>query len=388
MSGLLVKSTVVMRENLEEMARQGLEIPVLLGGAALTRKYVEEDCVKVYNKSRVAYARDAFDGLDLMDKVMTGSFDDFVSAQAAKREGRPSHTKRVLGAAADASLRPVDVEEARVRRAELSSGVAVPQPPFWGACRLEEVPAKALVPYLNETMLFQFQWGFRKAGRSLEEYKAWARIELKPILKRMLDLSQTDNILKPQAVYGYWPAAAQGNDVILFEPGHHDREIARFSFPRQAREGGLCIADFLRDITDTQRDVIGLQIVTMGQDSSEVARQWFADNRYQDYLYLHGLSVEMAEAMAEYVHRRIRAELGFAAEDDRDMAKMLKQKYRGGRYSFGYPACPNLADQEILLKLLKAEEIGVVLSDEYQLHPEQSTSAIVLHHPQAKYFSV
>ena len=200
-------------------------------------------------------------------------------------------------------------------------------------------------------------------------------------------MCEAENILQPQAVYGYWRCVADGESVVLFgEDG--TSEVARFAFPRQAREGGLCIADFFRDRTANQHDVIGLQIVTMGQKASDTARAWFADNRYQDYLYLHGLGVEMAEALAEYVHKRIRAELGFGHEDDRDIDKMLKQGYRGSRYSFGYPACPNLADQSQLLKLLGAERIGVVLSDEDQLHPEQSTSAIVCHHPQAKYFSV
>ena len=203
----------------------------------------------------------------------------------------------------------------------------------------------------------------------------------------MLDLTEEQDILRPQAAYGYWKCASQGNDVILFgEDG--ETEVARFALPRQNREGGLCIADFLRDASDPQRDVIGLQLVTMGGRASDVARQWFAADRYQDYLYLHGFSVEMAEALAEYIHKRIRAELGFAAEDARDMHALLQQGYRGSRYSFGYPACPNLADQRQLLALLRAEEIGVALSEEDQLEPEQSTSAIVVIHPQAKYFSI
>jgi 5-methyltetrahydrofolate--homocysteine methyltransferase len=265
--------------------------------------------------------------------------------------------------------------------------VPVPAPPFWGARVLERVPLKALVPYLNETMLFQFQWGFRKAGKSLEEYKTWAQHEVKPILKRILEMAEKDNILQPQAAYGYWRCYSDGDAVVLLGDDGVT-EVARFNFPRQGREGGLCIADFFRDRTANEHDVIGLQVVTMGQRASEVAREWFADNRYQDYLYLHGLGVEMAEALAEHTHKRIRAELGFGHEDDRDMDKMLKQGYRGSRYSFGYPACPNLADQAQLLKLLGAERIGVQMSDEDQLHPEQSTSAIVCHHPQAKYFSV
>jgi 5-methyltetrahydrofolate--homocysteine methyltransferase len=387
MSGLLVKSTVVMRENLAEMTREGLDIPVLLGGAALTRKYVEEDCVDSYGAGRVAYARDAFDGLDLMDKVITGKFDTHIGEAKAKRASRPSNTKRTLGTAAQPRvMRPVDFEEIKTRRAELAAAVPVPTPPFWGTRVLERVPLKALVPYLNETMLYQFQWGFRKAGKSLAEYKSWANAEVKPIMRRILELAEKDDILRPQAVYGFWRCYSEGDSVVLFDD--KEKEVARFTFPRQAREGGLCIADFFRDSTANEFDVIGLQVVTMGQHASEVAREWFADNRYQDYLYLHGLGVEMAEALAEYSHKRVRGELGFSADDDRDIDKMLKQGYRGSRYSFGYPACPNLADQTQLLSLLGAERIGVQMSDEDQLHPEQSTSAIICHHPQAKYFSV
>jgi 5-methyltetrahydrofolate--homocysteine methyltransferase len=407
MSGLLVKSTVVMRENLEEMSRQGLDLPVMLGGAALTRRYVEEDCVKSYACGRVAYARDAFDGLALMDRIVSknnggNDFDGHLAELKRKNLGRPVNEKRKLGRAGDAQpQRPVDVEEIRLRRAELTRGVPVPMPPFWGAQIIARVPAKTIVSYLNERMLYQFQWGYRKDGRSLAEYKAWSRTELRPVLNRILEIAIRENILVPQAAYGYWRCAAQGNDVILFDDnakGGREREVARFAFPRQNREGGLCIADFLRDVDDpgldapgldaNGRDVIGLQVVTMGARASEVARQWFAEDRYQDYLYLHGLSVEMAEAFAEYVHKRIRGELGFAAEEARDHDEMLNQGYRGSRYSFGYPACPNLADQRQLLALLGAAEIGLTLTEEDQLDPEQSTSAIVLHHPQAKYFSV
>jgi 5-methyltetrahydrofolate--homocysteine methyltransferase len=397
MSGLLVKSTVVMRENLEEMSRQGLDVPVMLGGAALTRRYVEEDCVTSYASGRVAYARDAFDGLALMDKIVSranggNDFDGYLAEVQKKNAGRPVNQSRKLGRAADARpMRPVDLEEIRLRRAELNRGVPVPEPPFWGPRTIARVPVKALVPYLNERMLYQFQWGFRKDGRSLSEYRDWARKELRPILARIADIAIREDILVPQAAYGYWRCAAQGNDVILFDdrgPGNKEREVARFPFPRQNRDGGLCIADFFRDADDGERDVIGLQVVTMGGRASEAAREWFAQNRYQDYLYLHGLSVEMAEAFAEYVHKRIRGELGFAAEEARDHDEMLAQGYRGSRYSFGYPACPNLSDQRQLLQLLRADEIGLTLSEEDQLDPEQSTSAIVVHHPQAKYFSV
>lgn len=388
MSGLLVKSTVVMRENLEEMTRIGLDVPVMLGGAALTRNYVEDDCVRAYASGRVAYARDAFDGLHLMDKVTGNGFDDYLAAVQAKRKGKARNESRTLGQADPRGFAPVDVVYAQSRRRRLTAGEPIPDPPFWGARVMETAP-KAVVPFVNERSLYQFQWGFRKQGRSLEDFLGWAKQELRPVLRRMLTLTEAEGILKPQAIYGYWKCAGQGNELILFEQDGMT-EAARFTLPRQPKQDGECIADLVRDVDDgpAARDVIGLQVVTVGQKASDIARAWFEENRYQDYLYLHGLSVEMAEAMAEYVHKRIRAEWGFAAEDERDIDRMLQQGYRGGRYSFGYPACPRLEDQVPLLRLLGAERIGVEISDEWQLHPEQSTSAIVLHHPRAKYFSV
>ena len=386
MSGLLVKSTVVMRENLEEMSRQNLDIPVMLGGAALTRNYVEDDCVRAYASGRVAYARDAFDGLHLMDRITGNAFDDYLAVVQSKRAGKSRNTTRTLGQADPAAFRPVDVAAVQQRRRRLTADQTPIEPPFWGPRMIEAAP-KAIVPFLNERSLYQFQWGFRKQGRTLEDFLGWAKQELRPVMRRMLGICEEQDILRPQALYGYWKAAGQGNDLIIFEQDGTTK-ICRFTLPRQPKDDGECIADFFRDVDDAQRDVIGLQVVTVGQKASDTARVWFEENRYQDYLYLHGLSVEMAEAMAEYSHKRIRAELGFAAEDDRDMEKMLAQSYRGSRYSFGYPACPKLEDQAPLMQMLQAERIGVSLSDEWQLHPEQSTSAIVVLNSRAKYFSV
>ncbi|CAG4905341.1 unnamed protein product [Acidocella sp. C78] len=339
MSGLLVKSTVVMRENLQEMSRQGLDIPVLLGGAALTRNYVEEDCVAAYASGRVAYARDAFDGLHLMDKVTGNGFDDYLAALQSKRRGKARNTKRTLGQADARGFAPVDISAVQARRRRLTRETPVLTPPFWGA-KIIEAPQKALVPYINERSLFQFQWGFRKQGKSLEDFMGWARQELRPVMKRMLDLCAADSILKPQAIYGYWKAAGQGNDLILFaEDGA--TELARFTLPRQPRDDGECIADFFRDVDDAERDVIGLQVVTMGEKASDTARAWFEENRYQDYLYLHGLSVEMAEAMAEYTHKRIRAELGF---------------FRRRRPRHGKNARPVLPRLTLLLRLPRLPE--------------------------------
>jgi 5-methyltetrahydrofolate--homocysteine methyltransferase len=392
LSGLLVKSTVVMRENLEEMTRLGVSIPVLLGGAALTRAYVEEDCVTAYGPGRVAYAQDAFDGLDLMNKVVAGQFDDHLQDIQRRKHNRPSGSKAKQRWAQNegktmSSLRPVEVEEIKLKRAELSKQVKVPVPPFWGARVIDAVPPRAVLPFLNDQMLFTFHWGFKKAGRSIEDYWKWIDTDVRPILRRLLAECEKDDILQPKAAYGYFKCAAHGNTVTLFnEDGK--TEVGHFEFPRQDKDGGVCISDFFRDIDSGERDVIGLQVVTAGQKVADVAREWFSGDRYQDYLYLHGLGVEVAEGLAEYVHKRIRAELGFGFEDDRDMKKLLKQGYRGSRYSFGYPACPRIEDQALLLKLLGAEKIGIELSDEFQLHPEQSTSAIVVHHPQAKYFNI
>ncbi|TAN48709.1 MAG: methionine synthase, partial [Rhodospirillales bacterium] len=375
MSGLLVKSTVIMKENLEAMREAGIDVPVLLGGAALTRNFVESDCRSAYVENRVAYARDAFDGLDLMAHVAAGNFDDFIAASAVHHPPRKAAPKPGQAPAA-----PVDLAR---RRADLAGLAPVPTPPFWGARLIERVEPKALVPYLNHTMLYQFHWGFKKAGRSLAEWKDQVEQEAGPILTRMLKLCEDEQILAPQAAYGYFRARAEGDTVLLQD--EKGAELARFAFPRQEGPDGLCLADYVRE---DGTDLIALQVVTMGKKLAETGHAWFETDRYRDYLYLHGLGVEMAEALAEHVHKRIREELGFGHEDARDIDSMIKQNYRGSRYSFGYPACPNLADQRQLLTLLGAGRIGVSLTDEDQLEPEQSTSAFVLHHPRAKYFRV
>ena len=315
-----------------------------------------------------------------MQKIVEGRFDAHVA------ERGEAQAKRTQSKGPTIQSKP-KTETAPGRRSKVKP-VPPPAPPFWGARQLSGVALEALVPYLNERMLYQFQWGYRKNGRSLEDYMAWAEKELRPVLKKVLAEAKDEGILEPQAVYGYWPAQGEGNDIILFDPQEREREVARFALPRQQRNGSLCIADFLAERASGDQDVIGLQIVTMGQGASDAARDWFAQDRYQDYLYLHGLGVELAEALAEYVHRRIRGELGFGGDDNRDLKKVLQQDYRGARYSFGYPACPNLEDQTQILKLLEAERIGVELSDAYQLHPEQSTSALVIHHPDARYFTI
>ena len=403
LSGLLVKSTLIMRENLTDLANRGIKLPVLLGGAALTRAFVEEDCVAAYSDSggRVAYAQDAFDGLDLMNKIAENGFDAHLQELQTKRANRPSNAKakerwsqndEVGKSLIGAELRPLELEAIKLKRAELAAQTQVPNPPFFGAKIIENISVKALIPYLNEQMLFTFHWGFKKAGKTLDEYWKWVEIEVKPILNRLLAECEASDILQPKAAYGYFKCASEGNSILIFDEGGA-KQIGQLDLPRQDKDGGICVADFFRDVdycgkNGGERDVLAMQVVTAGQKVADVAREWFAENRYQDYLYLHGLGVEIAESMAEYIHKKIRAELGFGHDDDRDMKKLLKQGYRGSRYSFGYPACPRLEDQKLLLSLLDAEKIGVELSEEFQLHPEQSTSAIVVHHPQAKYFNL
>jgi 5-methyltetrahydrofolate--homocysteine methyltransferase len=387
MSGLLVKSTVIMRENLEELTRLNINIPVFLGGAALTRKYVEEDCTKAYGTGGVAYAPDAFDGLNLMGTVIEGKFESHLASLAETHSRRPKKKQKQEENGEQPGNRPVDLKEIKLKRAELAKEVDVPSPPFWGPRLVENISMKSLPLYLNETMLFHFQWGFKKGRRAIGDLKTWVDEEIRPILHRMIQLVIEEKAFEPKAAYGYWKAASEGDSVVLFDKGGNT-EVGRFTFPRQNRKDGLSITDFFRDIDCDKRDLIALQVVTIGQRASDIAREWFSQDKYQDYLYLHGLGVEITEALAEYIHKRIREELGFAHLDDQNVKRMLRQGYRGARYSFGYPACPNLEDQRILLDLLDAERLGIEMSEEEQLHPEQSTSAIVVHHPQAKYFSV
>jgi 5-methyltetrahydrofolate--homocysteine methyltransferase len=239
---------------------------------------------------------------------------------------------------------------------------------------------------VNETTLFQFQWGYRRKGKSTREHERFVVEHVRPLYHALAKRCADEEILDPKAAYGFWRCVPAGDALVLLDPANDAKEVGRFTFPRQKGKKHLCISDFFRD--DGEPDVIGLQVVTVGQHASEVAREWFAANRYQDYLHLHGLGVEAAEGLAEYVHEKIRADLGIAAQDARETRELFKQGYRGSRYSFGYPACPNLADQEALLALLGAERIGITLSEEHQLWPEQSTSAIVCHHPDAKYFTI
>jgi 5-methyltetrahydrofolate--homocysteine methyltransferase len=391
MSGLLVKSTVIMKENLEEINRRGAatQLPVLLGGAALTRAYVEDDLRSLYG-GEVHYARDAFEGLSLMDRVM-----------AAKRGGAPVVDPERQAALEARRLRRQQTQAVREDlpslddssvRADIRYGVPVPAAPFLGTRVVRGLALTDYAALLDERATFLGQWGLRGArGGQGPSYEDLVETEGRPRLRYWLDRLSADKVLEAAVVYGYFPAYSEGNDlVVLDEDGQTER--ARFSFPRQRRERRLCLADFFRP-KDEGLDVVGFQLVTMGQPISEYTAKLFAANAYRDYLEVHGLSVQLTEALAEYWHQRMRAELvlpdgsRLSDADPPTLDGLLKTEYRGCRYAFGYPACPDLEDRAKVVDLLRPERIGVTLSEEYQLIPEQATDAIVVHHPDASYFN-
>jgi 5-methyltetrahydrofolate--homocysteine methyltransferase len=395
MSGLLVKSTVVMRENLAVLNERHIDAPVILGGAALNRKYVERDLRPEY-EGPLYYAKDAFDGLRLMDAIVAGAA---APARAAAAVGAVAEAE--AAEAGDdwkkraASLGSTDLhEEAAARygyvppKSDIARNEPVPEPPFWGSRVIEHIDPRAAAAYLNENMLFQVQWQYRKNRRSPVEFKKYINAEVRPILRELLEQCERDDILKPQAIYGFWPVQAEGDNLIVFDPENRHRQLETFEFPRMGKPPYWCLSDFFRPAAGEAHDAAAFMIVTVGRRVSDVAREWFAADRYKDYLHLHGLGVELAEALAEYIHKQIRVEWGIADSDAREKQELFKQRYRGSRYSFGYPACPRLEDQLKLWPLLRPERIGVELSEEFQLDPEQSTTAIITHHRQAKYFNV
>src|SRR5258706_896011 len=270
---------------------------------------------------------------------------------------------------------------------ELPRDIEYPKAPFLGARLVESIPLQSVLPYINEITLFQFQWGYRRKGKAQAPYKKLIQEKVRPIFHELARRCAKEKILDSKAAYGYWKCIPEGDTLVLLDPKDDGKSVARFTFPRQQGKQQRCLTDYFH-ARDGEPDVVALQVVTVGQRASNVSREWFAANRYQDYLHLHGLSVEAAEGLSEYIHKQIRAELGIAGDDAREMQELFKQGYRGCRYSFGYPACPRLEDQAQLLELLGAERLGIKLSEEFQLEPEQSTSAIVCHHPSAKYFTL
>ena len=391
MSGLLVKSTQIMRENLEEMNLRGLATrwPVILGGAALTRSFVEQDLAEIY-EGEVRYARDAFEGLRLMDaliKIKRGDTDVVL----------PALKKRVVE---PKNLLVRTVPDMMPERSDVASDNKIPTPPFWGVRVVKGVPLRDYSSFLDERATFMGQWGLKPSrAEDGPSYEELVETEGRPRLRSWLERIQTEGLLEAAVVYGYFPAVSDGDDLVIL---HHGPEGAtdggsggvpgtermRFKFPRQARDRHLCLSDFVKSKESGEIDVVPFQLVTMGNRISEFANELYQANDYRNYLEIHGLSVQLTEALAEFWHARVREELGFSSEDPSDMEGHFKLDYRGARYSFGYPACPDLEDRAKLVELLKPEVIGVTLSEELQLHPEQSTDAMVLHHPEAKYFSV
>ncbi len=384
MSGLLVKSTLIMRDNLEELNRRDMStVPVLLGGAALTRTYVERDLRAVYD-GRLFYGKDAFEGLRTMDRLMelkrTGADDPDFGIATGGRDLGPRMSEQRLAAAAAAAARG---ETLPSRAPTVASDNPLFTPPFVGSRVAKGISIDEIAAFLNETALFRNQWGYRPEDG---EDDAAFKDRVRRVLRDELSRAKADQLLVPQVVWGHFAANADGDDLVVFKDESRTAEWLRFTFPRQVVEPWLCIADFFRPVASGEADWASFQVVTMGARVSEETARLFAADEYQQYLYLHGLGVEMAEALAELWHHRIREELGFANEDGPTLTGLFRQKYRGGRYSWGYPACPALEDNAKVVELLGADRIGIEVSEGFQLHPEQSTTAIVCHHPQAKYF--
>jgi len=392
MSGLLVKSTVVMKENLEELNSRGYagRWPVLLGGAALTRAYVENDLAEVY-QGEVRYARDAFEGLRLMDAVAVARADPELSVSDTLPELRKRRVRAVVAAADDDG--PPDT-----KRSDVTQDNSIPKPPFWGSRVVKGIALADYASYLDERATFLGQWGLKgERGEDGASYEELVETEGRPRLRMWLERIKTEGLLEAAVVYGYFPCYSEGNDLVVLhhEAGAHAEAVGservRFSFPRQRRDRRLCLADFFktkeRYEANGEPDVIAFHLVTMGARVAEATAELFGRDAYREYLELHGLSVQLTEALAEMWHARVREELGYGAEDKDDLGAILRQGYRGSRYSFGYPACPDLTDRSLLVKLLDPSRIGVSLSEELQLHPEQSTDALVVHHPEAKYFN-
>ncbi len=377
MSGLLVKSTLIMRENLVELNERSMStIPILLGGAALTRTYVERDLREVYD-GRLFYGRDAFEGLRTMDRLVelkrTGASDPDFGREISERNV-PKRSRL------DPDTSPVEGQPAR---SDVAADNKLFVPPFVGTRVAVGLPIDEIAEFINLTALFRNQWGFRpENGENDTEFKD----RVKGTLREQMSKAREADLLAPSVVYGHFAANAEGNDLVIWKDESRTSEWMRFTFPRQRKEPWLCISDFFRSVDSGEEDFASLMLCTIGARASEETARLFAENRYQDYLFLHGLSVEMAEATAEYWHKRIREELGFVDEDGPTLTGLFRQQYRGGRYSWGYPACPDLADNAKVVELLGGDRIGVTVSEGFQLHPEQTTDAIVCHHPEAKYF--
>jgi 5-methyltetrahydrofolate--homocysteine methyltransferase len=396
MSGLLVKSTLIMKENLEVMNERSIKVPVVLGGAALTRRYVEDDLKTLY-KGTLFYARDAFAGLHTMDKLMSSNGDEVerphpaggtqASSLLVNEEEELLAEEAKLGVRKPTRVRAVVGDTTHTTRSNISADATVPQPPFFGSRVVDRIPLNNVFEFVNETALFKGQWQFKQGRKSNDEYRAFVSEHVRPVYEELKARSDRERLLKPKVVYGYFHCQSAGNDLIIYQDDAKT-ERTRFTFPRQPSGKHLCLADYFASVESGRMDVVAFHLVTMGRRASEYSQELFKSDNYSDYLYFHGLSVEGAEALAELWHKHIRQELGIADKDAKNLNELFRQGYQGSRFSFGYPACPNLEDQTKLFELLEPSRIDVELTEEFQLDPEQSTSAIIVHHPEARYFSI
>jgi len=381
LSGLLVKSTLIMKEDLEEMHRRGVKIPVICGGAALTERFVERDLAQAY-QGPVHYGRDAFSGLKLMESIRQGTTPEKIEPQVPKLVTPvPTAPAPKVVTPRSSAVNVIKGPSFHVHRDN-----PIPQPPFLGYRVLKNLRMQDVFPWVNKIALYRAQWQFKQGDRTPREFELYLQENVEPLFERFKAQTVREKILDPKVIYGYYKCYSEGNDLVVLD-GSAQSELTRFTFPRQSREPYQCIADFFRP-KGGELDVVAFHAVTVGKRASEVEQKLFKANKYAEYLYLHGLSVEAAEALAEYTHLLIRRDLGIDKQDKRKKEEIFRQGYQGSRYSFGYPACPNLEDQKKLFHLLPAEKIGISLSEAFQMAPEQSTSAIIVHHPQAKYFSV
>jgi 5-methyltetrahydrofolate--homocysteine methyltransferase len=386
MSGLLVKSTLIMKENLEVMNERGIAIPVILGGAALTRRFVEQDLKRVY-RGTVLYANDAFDGLRYMEKIAAGGPEEPAAGRSeADADDTFTGTEAKIALAQREDARYAGGDGTQVQSA-VARDAPIPVPPFWGTRVVDDIPLEEVFGYVNEVALIRGQWQVRKGKLTEEEYHRLLEERVYTELARLKQQAKTEGYLHPRVVYGYFPCQSEGDGLIIYHPETRN-EWLRFTFPRQRGDRHLCLADYFASVSSGKMDVVAFQLVTMGRAASEHSARLFAANDYKEYLYFHGLSVESAEALAELWHLKIRKELGISGRDAKDVKRLFSQGYQGARYSFGYPACPHLEDQTKLFTLLDGQRIGVRLTEEFSLDPEQSTNAIVVHHPEARYFNI
>jgi len=396
LSGLLVKSVNVMEDNLREFNDLKIDVPVILGGAALSRTYAEGHLRSIY-EGQCLYGKDAFDGLRLMDHIVGDRLGEIEEEIDERTEKRSKAEETIARARKEKADREEDFERSKtddgaevavIEKSAVATDVEIPEAPFYGTRVLEGISLDDIYPFINPTALFRGQWQFKKGKLSDEDYEALLEDKVYPTFERLKDWCRDERVLEPKVVYGYFPCQSAGNDLIIYDPEDREREIERFRFPRQDGKKRLCISDFFRDEDSGEKDVIAMHCVTMGPRVSDECKRLFEGNNYDEYLFLHGMGVETAEALAEMWHKRIRQELGIAGDDSPKIKELFRQNYRGSRYSFGYPACPDMSDQEILWRLLEPERIGCTLTENWQIDPEQSTSAIVVHHPEAKYFNV